>query len=376
MRNNLGYFIFNKSSDFERGCLNNLIYIGSGIVVDSPLQEKGSFLSRVLDSYQTDMNWHRLSFQITGSLESAYKLTVYSSNSLNFEREGGIYQIDELIRSTEYSINQKLDLLEPFIQKQVIGLKDILLHEILGRYLWILLEIFPQGNNQTVFSNIMIYLPSRSWLEYLPAIYQKSDLESGFLDRYLGVFQTLYEDLNLRIGKVANFFDVDFADGEFLQWLSEWLDIADSYIWPEEKLKRLLSRSMELYRERGTKKSIEDIVEIYTGAKPYVIETFQLENFKGSEECNKTLLSLYGNNPLGFTVLVRDEFVTTPREYNILFKLIEEMMPVQMELKLVVIKSYIFLNQYSYLGINSVLGQYRNVSLDGSVLLPLAVINN
>lgn len=377
MKSRLSYFIFNKRSDYERGSMENLKYSDNGITVNGASADgRGRFLSRVLDSYQTDLSWHRLSYNVTGSPDGAYKVTVYASNTLNFERDGELYQIDELVRSPEHSLNKKLDLLEPYIQKQVVGLQDVLLHEIVGRYLWIVLEMYSQGEAEMSISNLTIYLPSRSWLEYLPAIYQKADLESSFLDRYLGIFQTLYEDLNLRIRNVANSFDVGCGSSEFLQWLSEWLDITDSYIWSEEKLRKLLLRSIDLYRGRGTRKSIEDIIELYTGAKPYVVESFQLKKYQGSEEYKKTLLSLYGDSPLNFTVLVKEEYVKTVREYNILLKIIEEMKPVQMELKLVIIKPYIFLNQYSYLGINSVLGQYRDVSLDGSVPLMLAIINN
>ena len=141
-------------------------------------------------------------------------------------------------------------------------------------------------------------------------------------------------------------------------------------------MRRLLSRSVELYLERGTKKAIEDIVELYTGVKPYIVESFQLEKFKDSEEYETTLLPMYGDSPLGFTVLVKEEYIKTVREYNVLLKIIEDMKPVQMELRLVILKPYIFLNQYSFLGINSVLGQHRDMSLDGSPLLTFAVIKN
>ncbi len=375
MKSRLSYFIFNKRLDYERGHLENLRYDERGITVDDVYtDERGRFLSRVLDSYQTDMSWHRLCFDVNGNAAGVYKLTVYAANALQFERDGRFYRIDELVRSSEYSFDEKIDLLEPYIQKQIVGLQDVLLHEVAGRYLWIVLEMYSQGNEETSISNITIYLPSRSWLEYLPAIYQRADLEGGFLDRYLGIFQTLYEDLNLKNRNVADFFDADCSGREFLQWLSEWLDISDSYLWPEDKLRRLLSRSVELYLERGTKKSFEDIVEIYTGAKPYIVESFQLEKFKGREEYETTLLPMYGDNPLCFTVLVKEECVKTVQEINILIKIIEEMKPVQMELKLVVLKPYIFLSQYSFLGINSVLGQYRDMSLDGSPLFTLAVI--
>ena len=233
-----------------------------------------------------------------------------------------------------------------------------------------------QVDEETSISNITIYLPSRSWIEYLPAIYQRADLKTRFLERYLGIFQTFYEDLNFKIGNVAEYFDSECCDLEFLQWLSDWLDINNSYIWPEDKLRRLLSQSVELYLGRGTKKSIEDIVELYTGTKPFIVESFQLDKFKGSQLYEITLLSMYGDNPLGFTVLVKEEYVKTRREYNILLNIINEMKPVQMELRLVILKPYIFLNQYSYLGVNSVLGQFRDVSLDGSSPLTLAIVNN
>lgn len=377
MKSRLTYFIFNKRSDYERGHLENLKYNERGITIDNIHPDgRGQFLSRVLDSYQTDMSWHRLCFDVNGDKTGIYKLTVYAANTLKFERGGDLYQIDELVRSAEYSCAEKIDLLEPYIQKQTVGLRDILLHDVVGRYLWIVIEMYAQGNEEISISNITIYLPSRSWLEYLPAIYQKADLEKGFLGRYLGIYQTLYEDLNIKIHGVFDFFDADCSDLEFLQWLSGWLDISDSYLWSEDKLRRLLARSVELYLIRGTKKSIEDIVELYTGSKPYIVETFQLDKFKGSQEYETTLLPMYGDNPLLFTVLVKDECVKTAQEIDILIKIIEEMKPVQMELSLVILKPYIFLNQYSFLGINSVLGQYRDMSLDGSPLPTLGIINH
>jgi phage tail-like protein len=377
VKNKLSYFIFNKPSDYERGHLENLGCNESGITATGVnAGGRGRFLSRVLDSYQDDMNWHRLHFEVNGNSAGAYKLTVYATNALQFERDGVLYRVDELVRSSKYSFDEKIDLLEPFIQKQIVGLRDILLHEVVGRYLWIVLEMYPQGNEEISISNITVYLPSRSWLEYLPSIYQRADLKSGFLERYLGIFQTLYEDLNSNIRNVADHFDADCCDEEFLYWLSGWLDLSDSYLWSEDKLRRLLSRSMELYLERGTRKSIEDIVEIYTGVKPFIVETFQLEQFKDQEEYETALLPMYGDNPLCFTVLVKEEYVKSVQEIDILLKIIEEMKPVQMEVKLVILKPYIFLNQYSFLGINSVLGQYRDLSLDGSTLFNLAVITN
>ena len=216
MKTKLSYFIFNKRSDYERGHLENLRYNERGISTDNTdTVGRGRFLSRVLDSGQADLSWHRLTFNISGNEADAFKLTIYAANSLQFEREGTLYKIDELVRSNDFSLEEKLEFLEPYIQKQTVGIKDVLLHEVVGRYLWIVLEMYPQGNEEMSISNITIYLPSRSWIEYLPAIYQKADLEEGFLERYLGIFQTLYEDLNCKIRNVAEFFDPDCTEIQF-----------------------------------------------------------------------------------------------------------------------------------------------------------------
>ena len=93
------------------------------------------------------------------------------------------------MRSNDFSLEEKLEFWSPISKKQTVGIQDVLLHEVVGRYLWIVLEMYPQGNEEMSISNITIYLPSRSWIEYLPAIYQKADLEEGFLERYLGIFK-------------------------------------------------------------------------------------------------------------------------------------------------------------------------------------------
>ena len=52
----------------------------------------------------------------------------------------------------------------------------------------------------------------------------------------------------------------------------------------------------------------------------------------------------------------------------------KEVKPAHLELNLVLLKPYIFVGMYSYLGINSVLGSYRNMRLDGHSSVPFAVL--
>jgi len=48
--------------------------------------------------------------------------------------------------------------------------------------------------------------------------------------------------------------------------------------------------------------------------------------------------------------------------------------PAHMECRIVALKPYIFLGQHSYLGINSVLGQYKAFQLDGLCAVPFSIV--
>lgn len=85
---------------------------------------------------------------------------------------------------------------------------------------------------------------------------------------------------------------------------------------------------------------------------------------------------LYGADPYKFQVIVREQDVPTVREYQTLLKIIREVKPAYMETDLIVLKPYIFLDQHTYLGINSVLGEYQNMSLDGASMLSFSVLGD
>ncbi len=375
MSDKLKYFVFNKPEDYERGFLDNMECRSDGIAVrHNGGGSRGRFLSRVLDSGEVDLEWHRLGLRIGDGSTSSYKITVYASNTVHMEYQGQKVHIPELIQSPTIPFDEKLHRLEPYRCRQVMGMRDILLHGIKGQYLWVGLELYDQGETPLVISDLIVYLPAQSWLAYLPAVYQRADAATGFLERFLAIFQTLYEDLTGDIERVSDYFDTECKDKEFLLWLSDWLDIADSYVWSQQQLQELLRHAVELYRRRGTRQSIQQIVELYTGETPYIVETFALDKFRDTPDYEQTLLPMFGNDPYSFTVLVKEEYIRTRRQYNILLKIIEEMKPVHTELKLIPLKPFIFLSAFSYLGVNSVLGEYTDFSLDGSGLLPLSKI--
>lgn len=375
MREKLKYFILNKAYDFNRGIYENMKLTDNKLCFTSVNESGvGRFLTRIFDSNDRGMKWHRLLINAENCNPEDFRIVIFSSDEDMMKYDGHDVPISFIFHNSDFSLDEKLKLFAPFVKKRISGVTDALLHDVSGRYIWAFIEAYSSSEKPIALKDVRIYLPAESWIDSLPEIYRRNDGESHFLERYLGIFQTLYEELDYEIENIAYYFDPECAEMEFLQWLSEWIDISDSHIWPEEKLRKLLLKAVGLYRKRGTKESLVEIIELFTGEKPFIVEDFSIRKFKGTQAYSKTLVPMYGNDPYKITVMIRSECIKSDSDLNVIRKIASEMLPVSMELNLVVLEPYIFLDKFAYIGVNSVLGQHRNAVLDGKSQITLTKI--
>lgn len=368
------YFVFNKASDYTRGYGEHVEMDADGITVEPGFFGRAAFFSRVLDSVSEGTVWHRMTGQSAKDCHAAVQISFYTSEKIVFEEQGKMVDLRELIRSKELSVNEKKDRLRPFLRKSVPYGSDLLLHSLEGRYLWFLLEIYPQTENAVKLGGFIVRFPAESWVNYLPEIYQKEMGNNSFLDRYLSIFQSLYDDLGDQIRGLVNCLNPRTAGYEYLEWMAEWLDVEEPYMWNEKQLRFLLEHALEFQEARGTRRGIELFVELYTGEKPFVIEWQDWESYRDNKGQEKLLRQLYAEDPGSFTVLVREECVPSYKDHQTLRRMLEQIKPVQMEVQLVLLKPYIFADGYSYLGVNSVLGQYEGAILGGNSRLSFSTI--
>lgn len=374
MRPKQKYFVLNKALDFHRCLLQNMFYEQNRLKINTGKGDGScAMISRILDSQEYDMQWHQFLCSMQNKGNTAFTISVYAANSLVRHSKDKEEQLEYIIFDSGISLQEKKQILRPYLQKTIINADDSLLHDVKGRYLWFIFETIPQLGQYLEIEKIKILFPAQSWIAYLPEIYEGND-ENRFFQRFLAVFQTMYESLNDAIKQMPYLLDVDCADKEFMDWLAKWLDIADSYMWTKEQMRSLLKHAVTLYRMRGTRQAVLAFVQLYTNdVHVYLVENFQVTK-QGNETDKKLLEQLYGNDPYKFQVIVREESVPSVREYRTLTKIIREVKPAHMELELIVLKPYIFLNRHTYTGINSVLGEYRNLSLDGTAMLPFSVL--
>ncbi len=135
-----------------------------------------------------------------------------------------------------------------------------------------------------------------SYLEHLPAIFDDGADQRGvtFVGRFLLAFEQMLtglgEDLNrpgleeildgmrhpvtgeLLIAGVHRYFDpgpnspvTHRAPAEFLPWLAGCVALSLRDDWTEDEQRRFISRIVSLYRLRGTKAGLEQMLETYTG---------------------------------------------------------------------------------------------------------------
>jgi len=332
--------------------------------------KKRSFISHSLDSMEDNTVWHRCKIDCQIPPDANVYIAYYASNQNKIMYQDEEQELDEILRSPHIAAKEKDALLAAFWQEVVINGNDFPLHKAKGRYLWLKIEFATYGQEETDIKDIKIDFPLRPLTYHLPEIYQQDEQSFNLLNRFLGIFQSLMDDLDYQIKDVSSYLDVDLVNSDFLQWLSKWLDINDYYVWKEDKLRIFIKNAYKLYQIKGTKTSIEKIVEIYTGEKPIIVENHEIEDFLKEADLFRLYTKLYGDNNYTFTVLVKEQFVPTTQQYLELKQIIENFKPAYTVLNLIVLRPYMFLDSYSYLGVNTVLSGSASLVLDGKATIP------
>lgn len=367
------YFVMNKESDFSRGRGKGILADRTGLAL-APDAERGVYYSRVFDSREKKTTWHRLRFYGLTGTESSVQVTVYASESRLVMSDGIPVDAEDAIRRGNLSWEELDRCFEPYIQERFTYPQDVLLHRVRGRYLWFRLDMEASGGRLPSLTGAQIYFPKDTWMKYLPEIYQQGEESTSFLERYLGIFQSMYEDMTKQIEEVPDRLNPRTADLPSLRFLAEWVGIEHAELWNEEQLRWLTANAIWLHQYRGTVRFLKEIMKLYTGKEPYVVERHRLEPYFDGSEKEKQLKQLYSSNPYEFTLLVNTDDMETGAQDSTLRQLADMARPAGMDCRIVVLKPYIFLGQYSYLGINSVLGQYKAMELNGLCAVPFTTI--
>lgn len=322
------YFVFNKASDYKRGRMENLNFDGRLRLDHEKTGEPGCFLSRTLDSGEEETVWHRLTADAEIGENMAVFYYLYATDS-----KSEVEKIEERWKSGDITVRRQVEQMKP--QMELRNPKDVLIHKVKGRFLWVGILMWGNRGSGPKISGIQIYFPRETWNACLPEIYQGEKQE--FLARFLGIFQSMYSDMDKQIINDAAYLDIQAADAEILSWLSGWIHVDNSHLWPVKQLKQYLDQGAALFSVRGTAGALIRMVEIYTGEKCFLAEDPGIHRV---------------------TLLIKEQAIGSQREFRAVERIIREGKPADVELCLIPLKPYLFLNRHTYLGINSMLNDY------------------
>ncbi|WNR44081.1 phage tail protein [Paenibacillus roseipurpureus] len=339
------------------------------LLEDTQLPEAVYFSSE-LDTTETETVWHKIRLEADIPEETQIRFSYFASDESEGEIDGHYLNYSSYFTDPSITAREKLRATRDLWSEPILNPKDALLMNAQGRYLWFKIELVGSEQTSPFIRKLRVYYPRTSLISYLPPMYQQDEEHSPFLERFLAMFSTFFDDMEDKIDRISAHFDPDAVSGTYLEWLGGWLAITEHEAWGERKLRELIKRAPELYKLRGTREGLIRMLQIYTGSEPFVLEYFQFKMMQETSELRKLFAQLYGDNPYTFCVLLKPESVRTDAQRLIIEHIIEDQKPAYTEGKLIVLQPWMYADMHTYLGINTYLSEPTLLTLDQRSSMP------
>ncbi len=119
----------------------------------------------------------------------------------------------------------------------------------------------------------LLTISRESYVKWLPSLFQRNDINGqNFIRDFLWIIQHLFATVEEQLDSVHRFVDSYECPEEFLPWLASWSAMVIDQAWPVEKKRRLIRKSVELYRVRGSIKGLRLFISLFTGHEPVIHE--------------------------------------------------------------------------------------------------------
>ena len=316
------------------------------------------FLSPVFDTREEGASFNRL--VLDGQFENVRLEVIAAASDININFRNKTTQAIKEIMSGLRNINK-------------IDTTDILLHDIKGRYVWVLLILSPKKDGFYGFKGMRLEFPKYSFIEYFPEIYQT--MPNDFFERYISIFQSIFLDVEGKVDKIPIRLDYRSAPEEDVKELSEWLGIDNTRgLFNTSKLRKII-RDIDIYQgKKGTKEALICVIELLTGIRPTIIEHFQWAK-KEFSACSE-YEALYGDGSDCFCVILdltrRDCPIPIPLKLNIrnsdLEYIVESYSPMGSQFRIMYLYPNSCINEHCYLDVNAAISRPEVLELDNDAL--------
>jgi phage tail-like protein len=141
-----------------------------------------------------------------------------------------------------------------------------------GDEVWLALAFSSEGLASPVLHQIRLDFAHDTYLEHLPALYQRDPASRDVLARWLTVFESLFDDVQDEIDEVPRLFDPDAAPSAWLSWLAGWLALDVPEKWPDERRRQAVSDGFARSGRRGTLRGLREALRDEAGVEAVIEE--------------------------------------------------------------------------------------------------------
>jgi phage tail-like protein len=137
-----------------------------------------------------------------------------------------------------------------------------------------------------------------TYAKFLPPVYRRQATAADFLDRFLGMDQSVLSGIEREIEDLPLLFDPKAAPAgdppSWLGWLSGWLTFILDEHWAVADARANLARAFSLYQKRGTIEGLRAYLKMYAGVNALIEEPAR----------SARIWTLGDPNPLGFSTML------------------------------------------------------------------------
>jgi len=139
-------------------------------------------------------------------------------------------------------------------------------------YIWVALEFSGEGLTSPTLNQLTLEYDHESYLRYFPAIYRDDPVKRAFLETFLALYESFFDDTERDIRRLSRLFDTQGAPSEFLAWLAGWLALDLDEQWSEEKQRTAIAKAFDLYGRRGTAAGLRESLRFFAGVDAHIEE--------------------------------------------------------------------------------------------------------
>ncbi|MDR1260459.1 MAG: hypothetical protein LBJ83_01935 [Oscillospiraceae bacterium] len=359
-----------KENGFLSGFLMHMQVMEHGISLSN--SQHGGYISQVLDSTETGTQWGRLILE--GEFNGDCEFTTYALAVTNdtITRNNKNQKLDKVLKSQRITFEEKIEILETQGAQVSVNLHDVLLTHQTGRYFVFAVQLF--SAKSAIIKSASIISPPETLMAYLPEVFSSS--ESNFLERYMAIFGTIFNDRKEALAKLPNYLDINRAPENMLPILTRWLGLGTCCAFLDtEQLRKILKMAKEISQFKGTKRILEEVLSVFLRTKPIIMEQFKwqkytenefqdnfenspeftilIEEFEDEDKTQDNCENLYGSSFNEFTILIKESVDETV--FLQLKNLIEMLTPIQAKANIIFLDKCCALDKYTYADINSTL---------------------